>query len=76
LDGLEISQTEDIAFFLANQPKFKLAVNLINYSFIPYYLIVAFFIRHIYRIKYIHAILSVAIPMVSIWAIAELFKLV
>ena len=75
MDDIEVPQIEDITTFLMNQPKFKLAVNLINYSFWPYYLIVTVFIRHIYQIKYIYAALSVAIPVVSIWAITELFKL-
>jgi hypothetical protein len=76
LDGLEIPQAEDITTALANHPRFRLAMNLINYSFVPYYLIVAVFIRHIYQIKYLYAVLSIAIPVVSIWAITELFKLI
>jgi hypothetical protein len=76
LDDLKVPQTEDIVVFLSNHPKFKLTMALINYSFVPYYLIVAVFIRHIYQIKYLYAILSIAIPVVSIWAISELFKLI
>jgi hypothetical protein len=76
LDGLEIPQAENITTVLANHPRFRLAMNLINYSFVPYYLIVAVFIRHIYQIKYLYAILSIAIPVVSIWAVTELFKLI
>ncbi|MDR0744273.1 MAG: hypothetical protein LBF05_07960, partial [Tannerella sp.] len=75
LDGLDLPQTEEITTMLPNHPRFKLAMGLINYSFVPYYLIVAVFIRHIYQIRYVYAILSVAIPVVSIWAITELFKL-
>jgi hypothetical protein len=76
LDGLEVSQAENLTNMLTNHPRFILAMNLINYSFVPYYLIVAVFIRHIYQIKYLYAILSVAIPVVSIWTITELFKLI
>jgi hypothetical protein len=76
LDGLGIPQTEDITTVLTNHPQFRLAMNLINYSFVPYYLIVAVFIRHIYQIKHLYAVLSIAIPVVSIWAITELFKLI
>jgi hypothetical protein len=74
LDGIDIPQTEEVINILPNHPRFKLAMGLINYSFIPYYLAVAVFIRYIYQIKYPFAILSVAIPVVSIWAITELFK--
>jgi hypothetical protein len=74
LDDLGLPQTEEIITILPNHPRFKLAMELINYSFIPYYLIVAVFIRYIYQIRYVSAILSVAIPVVSIWAITELFK--
>ena len=74
LDGIQIPDTEDITHILLNNSSFQLAMNLINYSFILYYLIVAVFIQHIYRIKYIYAALSVVIPVVSIWLISELFK--
>jgi hypothetical protein len=76
LDGLKIPQTEDITTVLTNHPKIRLVMSMINYSFVLYYLIVVIFIRHIYQIKYLYAILSVAVPLVSIWTITELFKLI
>jgi hypothetical protein len=76
LDGLNLPQTEEIITILPNHPGFKLIMGLINYSFVPYYLIVAAFIRYIYQIKYIYAVLSVVIPVVGIWAITQLFKLI
>jgi hypothetical protein len=54
----------------------QLAINLLKYSVAPYYLIVAVFIRYIYQIKYLYAILSVVIPVIGIWLITELFKLI
>jgi hypothetical protein len=74
LDDLDLPQTGEITTLLPNHPRFKLAMWLINYSFIPYYLVVAVFVRYIYQVKYPFAILSVAIPVVSIWAITEFFK--
>ena len=76
LDSIQIPQTNDIAAILINHPQFKIAMNLVNYSFIPYYLIVAIFIHHIYQIKYLNAILSVALPVAGIWLVTELVKLI
>jgi hypothetical protein len=75
LDGIHITDTEDAINLLINNSSFKIAINIVNDSFFPYYLIVAIFIRYIHQIKYIYAVLSVAIPIMSIWLITELFKL-
>lgn len=42
----------------------------------PYYLLVACIIHYLYNLKWLYALLSVAIPVVSIYAVTELFKLV
>jgi hypothetical protein len=76
LDNIQISNTEDAMNVLLNSSSFKLTMNLINYSMVPYYLTVGFFIRHIYGIKYVYAFLSVIIPIVAIWLISELFKFI
>ncbi|MDR2145087.1 MAG: hypothetical protein LBE91_01325 [Tannerella sp.] len=76
MDNVQIPETKDIAAALMDNAQFKLSMQLMNYSFIPYYLIVAVFIKNIYNIKYIYSFLSVAIPIVAIWGITELFKLV
>jgi len=69
LDGIHINNTVHAVEELMNNPSFKLAINLINISFIPYYAIVGIFIYYIYKIKLLYAILSVVIPIASIWGI-------
>jgi hypothetical protein len=76
LDGVQISDAEEAMTVLINNQSFKLAMNLINYSFIPYYLMIAVLIHYIYQIKYLYALFSVVIPIASIWGITELFKLI
>ena len=76
LDGIEISGTEDAAMELTNNASFKLAMNLINLSFILYYIMIAILIRYVYNINFLKAAASVVIPIVSVWGITELFKLV
>jgi len=73
LDNVRISETKEIVNFLANNSSFKLVINLINYSFIIYYIFVSILIHYIYKIKYVYAILSVVIPIASIWIMAQLF---
>jgi hypothetical protein len=76
LDSSQIAKTEDVANSLVGNSSFQLAMNLINYSFIPYYLIIILMIHYVYQIKYLYAFLSVAIPIFSIWGIVELFKFI
>jgi len=76
LDGVQISETEDAINVIANNTSFKLAINLLNLSTIPYYLMIVILIHYIYQIKYLYALLSVVIPIASIWGITELFKLI
>ena len=76
LDGIQIANTEDAAAELVNNASFKLAMNLINLSFIPYYMMIAVLIRYVYNIHFWKAVASVVIPIVSVWGITELFKMV
>jgi hypothetical protein len=76
VDNISIPDAENAMNVLMNNQSLKLAMNLINYSFIPYYILIIIIIHHIYQIKYLYATLSVAIPVVSIWLITELFKLI
>ena len=76
LDGIDIVQTDDVMKALQDDSRFQLIVSLVNYSFIPYYLLVACIIHYLYNLKWLYALLSVAIPAVSIYAVTELFKLV
>ncbi len=59
---------------LIQNPTVQLTMKLLNYSFYPYYLIVAVLIRYIYQINYIYAALSVALPITAIWLVSELVK--
>ena len=76
LDGIQVPNSEDAVAFLIDNKIFKLTAILINYSFIPYYLIISLLIRYIHQIKYLYALLSVIIPVLSIWLITELFRLI
>jgi hypothetical protein len=76
VDNIQIPDAENAMNVLMNNQSLKLAMNLINYSFIPYYILIVILIHHIYGIKYLYAALSVATPIVSVWLITELFKLI
>jgi hypothetical protein len=76
VDNIQTSDAENMMDIIMNNQSFKLAMNLINYSFIPYYMLIAIIIHYIYEIKYLYAALSVAIPITSIWLITQLFKLI
>ena len=60
---------------LQNHPSFKLAMILVNYSYIPYYLLCMILIHHLYKVRLRYAIASVVIPILSVWAITKLFTL-
>lgn len=69
------SGSPDAMVMLQNSSSFKLAMALVNYSFIPYYLLCMILIRHLYKVRFCHAIASVVIPILSIWGITKLFTL-
>ena len=71
IDPLALGNPEEM---LTQNPTILLIINLINYSFIPYYLIVSVLVRYIYQIRYIYAALSVALPITAIWLVSELVK--
>lgn len=76
LDHVGIREYEGIGQFMEQSKSYQLAIGILNYSFIPYYLLVACIIHYLYNLKWLYALLSVAIPVVSIYAVTELFKLV
>ena len=76
LENVEVPDTDDIVQILEQNNRFQFIVNMVNYSFIPYYLIVSWIIHHLYRLKYPYAMLSVAVPICTIWGVTELFKLI
>lgn len=59
---------------LSHNHTLKLAMEIVNYSFIPYYAMIAALIHYILHINYLRAILSVAIPILSVWGVTELIK--
>ena len=76
LDKIPVLDFENFMYEMQNNSTIQFAKYLINFSFIVYYLIIIILIHYIYQIKYIYAFLSVAIPLLSIWGITELFKLI
>ncbi|MDR1582997.1 MAG: hypothetical protein LBS55_07040 [Prevotellaceae bacterium] len=76
VENIQIPNAENATTVLMNNQSLKLAMNLINYSFIPYYILIAIIIHHIYQIKYLYVALSVVVPIISVWSITEFFKLV
>ena len=61
---------------LMENKSFRLARKMIDISFILYYLMIVIFINYLFKIKYIFAILSVLIPVISLWLITEFFKFI
>jgi hypothetical protein len=72
LDDLQVPPNENAAEFLAHHPTFKLIMNLLNYSFLPYYLACIVLIHYFYEIKYLYALLSIAIPIGAVWLVTQL----
>lgn len=61
---------------LQGNPTFKLAMLLVNYSFIPYYLLCIALVYYLYKVRLWYAAASVVIPIFSIWAVSRLFSFV
>lgn len=61
---------------LQRNPTFKLAMLLVNYSFIPYYLLCIALVYYLYKVRLWYAAASVVIPIFSIWAVSRLFSFV
>ena len=76
LDGISIKDSVDIMQLILQNDSYKIVIKALNYSFVVYYLLVACIIHYLYNLKWLYALLSVAIPVVSIYAVTELFKLV
>lgn len=75
LDGIEVSDTPNTIATLQNNDSFRMAMALVNYSFLPYYLLCAVLIHFMYKINYWKALASVVIPILSVWGITQLFTL-
>lgn len=74
LGNMEVEDSNTVEALMGND-RFRLIMDTVNYSFIPFYVLMACFIHYMYNIKWIYGILSVAIPILSIWGVTELFKL-
>ena len=75
LSNIDIVKEDNMMQFIEQNSHIKMIMSIINYSFVPYYLIVICVIRHLYNLKWLYALLSVVIPVLSIWVITELFNL-
>lgn len=67
--------TSNAVTTLQNNYSLGLPIMLVNYSFIPYYLLCMILIHHLYKVRLRYAIASVVIPILSVWAITKLFTL-
>jgi len=75
IGNLEVEESENMIEKLMDNSRFKLIMSIVNYSFYPFYLLTACIIHHLYNLKWLYAILVVIIPIVSIWGVTELFRL-
>ena len=67
--------TSNAVTTLQNNYSLGLPIMLVNYSFIPYYLLCMILIHPLYKVRLRYAIASVVIPILSVWAITKLFTL-
>lgn len=74
LERINVEQYGSITQLTEQDNSYKTAIAILNYSFISYYLLVACVIRYLYDIKWLYALLSVCMPIFSIYSITELFK--
>lgn len=76
LEEIDVPSTESFVVNLLNDPKFILSTKLVNYSGYLPYLFIPIIIRHICQIRYLYAVLSVAIPLIIIFLIAKLIDFI
>ncbi|MCF0191109.1 MAG: YIP1 family protein [Marinilabiliaceae bacterium] len=51
------------------------SLNIINYTYISYYILNGVVVKFLYKLSWVKAILSILIPIVSIWGVSELFDM-
>jgi len=76
LDKIKFLSSFNSVTDLMGDESVKLVFNLINISALCYYIVIIIIIHFVYKIKFLHAIFSVAIPILSIWALIQLFTLI
>ena len=75
LEDIQLME-ENIATLLPNDKNFIFILSIINWSFIPYYLILIAVVKYSYNLKWLYSILSVAVPVISIWGATRIFSLI
>jgi hypothetical protein len=76
MDGVDVENGEHVLETLMQSNRFQTITWIVNGSFVPFYIIVAFIIHYLYEINWGRSFLSVVIPIASIWGVTELFSLV
>ena len=75
MDDINIDDSENTMSILLQSKRFQIAQYVVNGSFIPLYIIIASIIHYSYKTTWFRSCLSVIIPVISIWGVAELFSL-
>ena len=75
LGYLDVEESENVINNLMDNRRFILIMDIVNYSYLPFYLLTVCVIRYSYNIKWLYSFLSVVIPVASVWGVTELFKL-
>lgn len=60
---------------LQKHKKLQTALSIINWSFIPYYLLLILQVKYLYNISWLKALGAIVIPVFAIWGITQLFTL-
>jgi len=76
LGTIELENSKDMVSELMDNTKFNTVSDIVGYSFIPFYLLSSCIIRYQYKIKWLYSFLSVAIPVLTIWGLTELYKII
>ncbi|MCF0191189.1 MAG: hypothetical protein HUJ96_08005 [Marinilabiliaceae bacterium] len=76
LDDIDVGGGEDMVDMLQQIDMLNIVTWIVNGAFVLFYAIIACGIHYLYNINWIRSFLSVIIPIVSIWGVAELFSLI
>jgi len=73
--NISITPAANAVSLLEQNHIFFVIRGLINYSYIPYYTFVIIFTRYLYNLKWLYAAICVLMPVLAIWGITEVIKL-
>lgn len=76
MDGVSITDSENTIEELGRNERFQTIQYIVNGSFVPFYILTGCIIHYLYAINWLRALLSVIIPVASIWGCTELFSLI